>query len=294
MIAGFAMPGCKLRLWDGDTVEPANITRQAFLPCELGANKAEALALRLTGQFGLSVTAVAEHLTEKRLRADTKARDTYGRHTAGEPLAGSLVITCTDNMASRRLVARVHEGWWLDVGNTMTVGQAVLGCTHRPETLGRTVREWGNGVVRMPEPEPAPLSSRDIRVTGTLSGMWRGMKIRRAPAPPIAPELVPLVGLHRVEILPDLAAVDPTLMTSRRSGPAGPSCAAMPFAVQGFAVNEMAALAAASLAKALLVDGRLTSGAVFFDAAAGRMTPRPITRDWFEIGKAAGKKESEA
>jgi hypothetical protein len=256
MIVGFQMPAMGLRLWDGDTVEQANIARQNFEPCEIGWNKAAALALRLSGRFAIDVAAVGEHFSEKILRQENAARDRYSRQRPGAALSGSLVITCTDNLASRRLVAQLHQGWWLDVGNGLSTGQAVLGCTHDPAALAKVSAKWADNMIR---PETAD---------------FRG-------------DLRPFVGMHRMEILPDMAGVDPSLMRSRKAGPVGPSCAAMPFAAQGFGVNETAALAAASLVKALLVDGQLTFGAVFFDAASGRMTPRPITRDWYQLHRPA-------
>jgi len=239
MIVGFGMQGVTVRLWDGDIVTAANIARQSFEPCEIGQNKAQALALRLSGRFAMEVLAIGRNL-------DDAAKVVQ----EGSGLFGGLVITATDNIASRRYVARSYSGWWLDVGNELSTGQAVLGCTHYPRVLARVDRYWG----------------QHMNEAGDC---------------------------HQVDILPDLPGVNPALMTSRKGGPAGPSCAAMPFSVQGFGVNDYAAMAAASLVKGLVVDGRLEYGAVFFDAAAGRMTPRPITRDWYRLGRqeAKGKRQ---
>lgn len=284
MIVGHQMPAVRLRLWDGDRVEQANITRQNFEPHEIGANKAQALALRLSGRLGVAVEAVGEHLAEESLRFSAKDEDGYTRRQAvGAALNASLVITCTDNLPSRRLVGRVHNGWWLDVGNGLSSGQAVLGNTHAVEALRRYAWDWGNRVIREPQHEDlAPALARSPRMLGNRRG-WGGRVPPPAPTYQVDPLYQGLAGMHRVDALPDIVGVDPSLMRSRKAGPVGPSCAAMPFSVQGFGVNEMAALAAAALAKALMVDGRLTFGAVFFDAAAGRMTPRPITKDWYEL-----------
>jgi PRTRC genetic system ThiF family protein len=249
LIIGFGMPALKLRLWDGDTVDEANIARQNFEPCEIGFNKAQAMALRLSGRFGIPIDAVARSLTAEEMKKERTARHRDKRARLGRVFSDRLVITCTDNLESRRLVARLHEGWWLDVGNGLSAGQAVLGCVHDPAALKRVAGRWGEELIRGDETDPA----------------LRG-----------------LAGLTQVRVLPDLAGVDPSLMRSRKKDIL-PSCAAMPFSVQGFGVNELAALAAAALAKQLLVDGCLSYGAIFFDAAAGRMAPRPLTQDWFEL-----------
>jgi hypothetical protein len=251
MIRGFALDGVTLRLWDGDVVEPANIARQNFEPCELGQNKAQALALRLSGRFALPVQAAGVEFNRHNLAA--AGVEYYQGHGQGRRYgswSSPAFVTCTDNLSSRRLAAQIYPGWWLDVGNTMTTGQAVIGCTHDGSRLK---------------------SARDRYEQGRRAVMTQGVED----------------GTIQVDLLPDLAAVDVGMMTSRKRGTAGPSCAAMPFAQQGFCVNELAALAAASLLKALMVDGQLTVGAIFFDAASGRMTPRAITREWLAIGAEA-------
>ncbi|MFA5252993.1 MAG: ThiF family adenylyltransferase, partial [Phycisphaerae bacterium] len=55
MIAGYKLK-CELVIYDGDTVEQNNIKRQNFYPYEIGQNKAEAIALRLAGKYGLKIS----------------------------------------------------------------------------------------------------------------------------------------------------------------------------------------------------------------------------------------------
>lgn len=233
---------CRLRLWDGDRVEPANLDRQRFAPEDLGRNKAACLALRLSGQLGLAVTAVERHFGKP---------DKPDRELEREDLCGELVITCTDSLASRRQVATwltsmrsIGGGvamrpvrWWLDIGNELTAGQAILGNSHDRKELALVADGWN--------------------------------KLPYAP--------------H----VPDAAAVNPAILKTRRER-LEPSCAAMPFHQQALGVNDMAALAGWTLAaQVLLTPQRIGAHAIYFDAAAGRMLPRLITRDLYDPWKTA-------
>ena len=124
MIAGFHLD-VELTLYDGDVVEEANIKRQNFAPHEIGANKAQALALRLVGQFAMPVAANAEHVTRKTLE---------------QYRLDSLIISCTDTLQSRRLIAEIPRRYpdfriWLDTCNDLHHGQVIVGNTHLPGFL---------------------------------------------------------------------------------------------------------------------------------------------------------------
>lgn len=126
MIKGFRL-GCELVLIDGDAVEESNIWRQNFAPHEIGANKAAALALRLCGRFGLPVSARPRHITARGLAGDTGP--------------GTLLITATDTLISRKFAARENQ-LWIDAGNETSRGQAVIGSTHDPKRLSQIWRDW--------------------------------------------------------------------------------------------------------------------------------------------------------
>jgi PRTRC genetic system ThiF family protein len=231
---------CRLRIWDGDRVDEANLDRQRFAPEDLGQNKASCLAMRLNGQIGIAVSAVEGHFDGKNVIT--------GFHDGtmdADDLMGELVITCTDNLASRRRVARYlhsfrHIGggvgmrpvrWWLDVGNELAAGQAILGNTHDGKELAAMAAQWS----QMP------------------------------------------YAVH----VPDAAAINRAILGKGRER-IEPSCAAMPFARQALGVNDMAALAAWTLAaQVLLTPQQIRTHAIYFDAAAGRMLPRAITRDLY-------------
>ncbi|HOI17216.1 MAG TPA: ThiF family adenylyltransferase [Geobacteraceae bacterium] len=62
-----------------------------------------------------------------------------------------------------------------------------------------------------------------------------------------------------------------------------PSCADTPFAEQGVFANEWAAAAGLAILHQLLVKGGLTTPAIYFDTARGRMSPEYITREYLQI-----------
>jgi hypothetical protein len=85
-----------------------------------------------------------------------------------------------------------------------------------------------------------------------------------------------------IAALPTIAAMNPAILTARKARKRA-GCGQMPFAEQGFGINAMAALAASVLAKQAVVEGVVTTVAIYFDTATGRMTPRLIDKDLFRL-----------
>lgn len=131
MIAGYRLT-CELTLIDGDTVTQDNLWRQNFACHEIGQNKAEALALRLSGRFGIGVQFYPAYL---------------GRRTTLDlTQTGHLTITATDTLLSRKAVAMMNPRLWLDAGNDKTYGQARIGTTADPGQLRKCLRRWTQDV----------------------------------------------------------------------------------------------------------------------------------------------------
>ena len=112
----------KLTLTDHDVVEPHNLLRQNFYARDLWRNKAEALAERLTRDFGISIGYRTEPFGEA--GAEEWIRN-------GQP---RLIIGCVDNAEARRAMEKAVTGsshwnraWWIDAGNGETWGQVLLG-----------------------------------------------------------------------------------------------------------------------------------------------------------------------
>jgi PRTRC genetic system ThiF family protein len=112
-------PGLFVTMCDPDTVTAANMGRQLFTEQDEGLNKASGLITRVNRFFGTDWDSVSE---------------VYDGQSA------NIVITCTDNTASRLYVQTVFHMkpdryiqpyrrfiYWMDFGNTRTTGQAILG-----------------------------------------------------------------------------------------------------------------------------------------------------------------------
>ena len=108
--------GLHVTVMDGDIISATNCVRQPFCSAEIGLGKAVVMVSRLNLFWGLSWTAVTEHLNSL---TDASNFD--------------IVIGCVDTRAARQLIASKVQGWrsrigyWLDLGNSADSGQFVLG-----------------------------------------------------------------------------------------------------------------------------------------------------------------------
>lgn len=131
MLAGFRLD-CELMLIDGDLVTAENLWRQNFAAYEVGQNKAEALALRLSGRYGIGVAFHPCYLSRKT--------------TLNLQAVDRLTITATDTLLSRKAVAMLEPSLWIDAGNDKTFGQARIGTTDAPKKLRSCFRSWAKNV----------------------------------------------------------------------------------------------------------------------------------------------------
>lgn len=109
--------------WDHDQVEAKNIFRQNFCEAEIGINKAVALAQRYGHAWGLTIAAVDQRF-DKGIAAKNDLLPSYNDQRT------TVFITCVDNNAARREVAKICESWpiwWVDTGNRKTAGQISVG-----------------------------------------------------------------------------------------------------------------------------------------------------------------------
>ena len=127
--------GLHVTAFDADRVSDANVGRQLYSVSDIGRHKAIVTIHRLNQFYGLDWLAepyLYEEAMGERMRVDS----------------ADLLISCVDTRSARRaLHARVfqpygHYGYWLDLGNTESTAQAVLG---EPSRAGRGADE-----VRLP------------------------------------------------------------------------------------------------------------------------------------------------
>lgn len=111
--------GIDLTLVDDDTVSAANIGRQAFYPCDLGAPKAHVLINRANMAMGDLGTVWDAEMARLDTRCNLSRYD--------------LVIGAVDSRSGRLAILRGLESasggirYWCDAGNLTRAGQVVLG-----------------------------------------------------------------------------------------------------------------------------------------------------------------------
>lgn len=157
---------------DPDIVEAKNVGRQLFAPAEIGAFKAETLALRLNAAFGLDIHVIAEPLTPTLLPLDAHYYGNRYRHE-------TLVIGAVDNHLARQAIATTvtqHRTWWLDMGNEQYSGRLYIGNVAEKNQLAALVQlnEFGlctglplpslqdPGLLESPPPDLSALSCADL------------------------------------------------------------------------------------------------------------------------------------
>ena len=111
---------------DDDVVSEANLGRQPFYRCDLGASKARTLTERINRAHGLDWKAV------------------HGRAPGAISLDGfDILITCVDTASARRAIGatlangRAAPAYWMDLGNRARDGQYLIGCPGRAKDHAR-------------------------------------------------------------------------------------------------------------------------------------------------------------
>ncbi|MBM3129475.1 MAG: thiamine biosynthesis protein ThiF [Chloroflexi bacterium] len=115
---------------DPDVVEEVNVPRQNFCAAEVGRFKAETLARRFSGAWGIPITTITERWDKQMIREHWSAT--------------TILVGCVDNPAARRSLADALANaspnssspiWWLDCGNWRDNGQVLLGNVRTPKEL---------------------------------------------------------------------------------------------------------------------------------------------------------------
>ena len=121
--------GLHVAAFDADRVSEANVGRQLYSPADVGRFKALVTIHRLNQFYGLDWTAhparYEDYQRDRRLH-----------------LGADILISCVDSRAARRAIhARVFHPhtnyrYWLDLGNTESTAQVVLGQAPRRARAG--------------------------------------------------------------------------------------------------------------------------------------------------------------
>jgi PRTRC genetic system ThiF family protein len=117
--------GLSVTVIDADTVSPTNCVRQPFGVADIGQNKATVLVNRVNLFHNLQWTAMDEFFSETTALPNLS----FGQSV-------DIVISCVDTRAARRAMHAAFTSqtgrwnqvrYWLDLGNSSSNGQFVLG-----------------------------------------------------------------------------------------------------------------------------------------------------------------------
>lgn len=120
----------RLSIADADDVEIENLVRQNFIQPDVGRNKAEVMATRYSGAFGVEIGMVPSYI-----ETEQQVATLMGLHKGTIP----VVIGAVDNNKSRQLIYQVflsskHPMFWIDSGNEEYNGQVVVGYNGHQKT----------------------------------------------------------------------------------------------------------------------------------------------------------------
>ncbi len=113
--------GLDVTVIDGDQVAESNVGRQMYTPADIGKNKAVVSVTRLNMFFGTAWEAIPAMMT--------KDTNLYPKLHSG------LLISAVDSGKTRMELGSYARNskpfYWLDTGNTIDTGQAILGSVQR-------------------------------------------------------------------------------------------------------------------------------------------------------------------
>ena len=136
-------------LVDFDRVEPHNLLRQNFFAGEVGKPKSQALAERLSRQYGRKIGYSV--MPYERDMFDTPMG--AGMYHKAMSL---IIIGCVDTAEARRSIADSMSSnwnnWWLDAGNGHHSGQVLLGNTGKPDEMKESFNSESHMVTKLPLP----------------------------------------------------------------------------------------------------------------------------------------------
>ena len=135
---------------DPDSVETGNIPRSNFCFAEIGQNKAETLAGRVSRAWGIEIGFVKEGFTPALLQS---VRDDWSVQSSSSQKL-TILVGCVDNHPAR---LQMHEAvkfyneqryasdgarlWWIDGGNGRDTGQVLIGNRLDDKTICESARK---------------------------------------------------------------------------------------------------------------------------------------------------------
>ena len=141
--------------------EKKNLVRQNFIASDLGKNKAEVLAMRYSGAFGME-TCFSDRFAESEQQLKTLL-------TPNQRNALVILIGAVDNNRSRQLCNSVfyqsRELIYIDSGNGLSSGQVVCGIRRNNRTVQKPVARFYPDILEPTDKFPSELSCAEASVS---------------------------------------------------------------------------------------------------------------------------------
>ena len=142
---------------DGDIVEKKNLVRQNFIFCDIGGNKAQVIAERYAGAFGMQVEYIPHYIESADELLELVTPDGYGNPRYERVIKSKVIlIGAVDNNRSRQICHEVFKKSedliYIDAGNGESTGQVVCGVKQKGRVTYKPVCSLHPDIL---DPDPA-------------------------------------------------------------------------------------------------------------------------------------------
>lgn len=163
---------CRIIIADGDIVEEKNLVRQNFAECDIGENKAEVMAERYAGVFGIETEYIPEYIENEQQLYDLLYIP-YDIHDYYKPKPISILIGAVDNNRSRimcnNVFNKINDLIYIDSGNGEFTGQVVCGIKQSGRVMSKPVAQIYSDILSDTEKFPSELSCAEHAVSAPQS-----------------------------------------------------------------------------------------------------------------------------
>jgi hypothetical protein len=142
-IAFAAKRNMRIIACDGDIVEQKNLLRQNFISYDIGGNKAQVLAERYAGAFGIQAEYIPSYIESEEMLMELVKQEYYRDSDYSTKPVRTILIGAVDNNRSRQICHEVFKKSkdliYIDSGNGKSTGQVVCGIKQNGRTTYKPV-----------------------------------------------------------------------------------------------------------------------------------------------------------
>lgn len=160
---------CRVIIADGDIVEEKNLIRQNFAACDIGENKAEAMAARYAEVFGMETEYIPDFMESEDQLCGLLD---FSRYQYSDKPIG-ILIGAVDNNRSRIMCHHVFKKLddliYIDAGNGEYTGQVVCGIKRGGKVQSKPLARIYPDILKDTEKFPSELSCAERSVSAPQS-----------------------------------------------------------------------------------------------------------------------------